>query len=97
MTNLDKVIEYLHYHSGASRRELMEALVLGIKDTQMKALLGDGIASGSVIIRDIKISLFRHRFDLPLYGPLGGVRKCFARTFTNALQDIKRVSWRYCK
>ena len=27
MTNLDKVIEYLHYHPGASRRELMEALV----------------------------------------------------------------------
>ena len=48
MTNLDKVIEYLHYHPGVSRRELMEALVLGIKDTQMKALLGDGIASGDI-------------------------------------------------
>ncbi len=48
MTNIDKVIEYLHYHPGASRRELMEALVLGIKDTQMKALLGDGIASGDI-------------------------------------------------
>jgi len=24
MTNLDKVIEYLHYHPGASRRELMK-------------------------------------------------------------------------
>ena len=48
MTNLDKVIEYLHYHPGASRRELMEALVLGIKDTQMKVLLGDGIANGDI-------------------------------------------------
>ena len=36
MNSLDKVIEYLHYHQGASRHELMDALHLGVKDTQMK-------------------------------------------------------------
>lgn len=48
MTNLDKIIEYLHYHHGASRRDLMETLRLGIKDTQMKALLSDGIGQGYI-------------------------------------------------
>ena len=48
MTNLDKIIEYLHYHHGASRRDLMESLRLGIKDTQMKALLSDGIGQGYI-------------------------------------------------
>ena len=38
MTNLDKIIEYLHYHQGTNRRELMDMLNLGVKDTQMKAL-----------------------------------------------------------
>ena len=48
MTNLDKIIEYLHYHHGASRRDVMESLRLGIKDTQMKALLSDGIGQGYI-------------------------------------------------
>jgi len=55
MTNLDKVIEYLHYHPGASRRELMEALVLGIKDTQMKVLLNDGIANGDIRVEGCRV------------------------------------------
>ena len=42
MTNIDKIIEYLHYHQGANRRELMDMLNLGVKDTQMKALLSEG-------------------------------------------------------
>lgn len=46
MTHLDQVIAYLHYHQGATRRELMEALNLSIKDTQVKALLSEGIAKG---------------------------------------------------
>ena len=48
MTNVDKIIEYLHYHPGANRRELMEALRLGIKDTRMKFLLSDGIVNGDI-------------------------------------------------
>ena len=48
MTNLDKTIEYLHYHGGANRRELMEALNLGIGDTQAKALLAEGISHGFI-------------------------------------------------
>jgi len=48
MTNLDKVVEYLHYHPGANRRELIGVPELGIKDNQMKALLGNCIASGDV-------------------------------------------------
>ena len=48
MSNLDKIIEYLQYHQGASRRELMGALELGIGDTQVKALLASGIESGNL-------------------------------------------------
>ena len=48
MTNIDKIIEYLHYHQGANRRELMDMLNLGVKDTQMKALLSEGIAKGDI-------------------------------------------------
>ncbi len=48
MTNLDKTIEYLHYHSGVSRRELMETMHFGLGDTQMKALLADGVAQGLI-------------------------------------------------
>ena len=48
MTNLDKTIEYLHYHSGVSRRELMESLHFGLGDTQMKALLADGVSQGLI-------------------------------------------------
>ena len=48
MTNLDKIIEHLHYHPGTSRRELMVNLGLEIKDTQMKALLANGIARGDI-------------------------------------------------
>lgn len=48
MTNLDKIIEYLHYHQGANRRELMDMLNLGVKDTQMKALLSEGIVKGDI-------------------------------------------------
>ena len=48
MNSLDKVIEYLHYHQGASRHELMDALHLGVKDTQMKVLLSEGVADGYI-------------------------------------------------
>lgn len=48
MTNLDKIIEYLHYHPGANRRELMESLALGLKDTKMKFLLGEAVANGDI-------------------------------------------------
>lgn len=48
MTNLDKTIEYLHYHGGVSRHELMNALNLGIGDTQAKALLANGISQGFI-------------------------------------------------
>ena len=48
MTNLDTIIEYLHCHQGANRRELMDMLNLGVKDTQMKALLSEGIAKGDI-------------------------------------------------
>lgn len=46
MTYLDQIIAYLHYHHGATRRELMEALNLEIKDTQVKVLLNTGIERG---------------------------------------------------
>ncbi len=48
MNSLDKIIEYLHYHQGASRHELMDALHLGVKDTQMKVLLSEGVADGYI-------------------------------------------------
>ncbi|MBO7298188.1 MAG: Fic family protein [Kiritimatiellae bacterium] len=48
MTNLDKVIDFLHFHPGTSRTELMKDLKLGIKDTQMKALLSSGVQSGDI-------------------------------------------------
>lgn len=34
MTNLDRIVEFLHYHPGASRNEIMAALQLAVKDTQ---------------------------------------------------------------
>ena len=48
MNNTDKIIDYLHYHPGVSRQELMLGLDLGVKDTQMKKLLGACISDGFV-------------------------------------------------
>ena len=48
MRNVDKIIDYLHYHPGISRHELMNGLDLGVKDTQMKNLLSSCIADGFV-------------------------------------------------
>ena len=48
MTNTDRIIEYLHYHPGISRVELMDALDLGVKDTQVKGLLGACVKDGFV-------------------------------------------------
>ena len=48
MTVLDEIIEYLHYHSGVSRRELMDGAQLGLKDTQVKDWLSRGIESGDI-------------------------------------------------
>lgn len=48
MTNLDRIVEFLHYHPGASRHEIMAAVQLGIKDTQAKVELAKGIANGDI-------------------------------------------------
>ena len=48
MTNLDKIIEFLLYNPGAGRRELMDALGLGIKDSQMKSVLAEGVRKGDL-------------------------------------------------
>lgn len=48
MTNLDQIVEFLHYHPGASRPEIMAALQLGVKDTQVKAELSRGLANGDI-------------------------------------------------
>lgn len=48
MSNTDRIIEYLHYHPGISRVELMDALDLGVKDTQVKGLLGACVKDGFV-------------------------------------------------
>ena len=50
MTNLDKTIEYLHYHDGASRRELMESLNLGIGDTQVKVANSGDFRPGQLVL-----------------------------------------------
>ena len=48
MSNTDKIIDFLHYHPGISRQELMNGLNLGVKDTQMKNFLNSCIADGFV-------------------------------------------------
>ena len=48
MSNIDRVIEFLHYNPGVSRTELMSKLDLGIKDTQVKVLLSTCVADGLV-------------------------------------------------
>ena len=48
MTNTDKIIDFLHYHPGVSRTELMSVLDLGVKDTQVKGLLGACVKEGLV-------------------------------------------------
>jgi len=48
MSNLDKIIEFLNYHPGLSRPELMHQLDLGIGDTRMKSVLADGLARGDL-------------------------------------------------
>lgn len=48
MTVLDEIIEYLHYHSGISRRELTDGAQLGLKDTQVKDWIARGIESGDI-------------------------------------------------
>ena len=48
MTTLDKIIEFLHYHPGTGRRDLMSALSLEIKDSQMKNVLAEGVRNGDL-------------------------------------------------
>ena len=48
MNNTDKIIDFLHYHPGISRQELMDGLDLGVKDTQVKKFLSSCIADGFV-------------------------------------------------
>ena len=48
MTSYDKIIDYLHYHSGVSRAEIMSALDLKVKDTQVKGLLAKGIEANDI-------------------------------------------------
>lgn len=48
MEKLDKIVEFLHYHPGLSRQELMSQLALGVGDTQMKKLLASGLARGDI-------------------------------------------------
>lgn len=49
MKTIDKIIEYLHYNPGISRQELMNGVDLGVKDTQIKGLLSQGIKTGDII------------------------------------------------
>ena len=48
MKTLDKIIEFLHYHPGTGRRDLMSALSLEIKDSQMKNVLAEGVRNGDL-------------------------------------------------
>jgi len=48
MSNLDKIIDFLNYHPGLSRSELMAELDLGVGDTQVKKILADGLARGDL-------------------------------------------------
>ena len=48
MITLDKIIEFLHYHPGTGRRDLMSALSLEIKDSQMKNVLAEGVRNGDL-------------------------------------------------
>ena len=61
MKPTDKIIEYLHYHPGTSRQELMAALDLGVKDTQVKEAIREGVESGDIVstgkARAVKYSL----------------------------------------
>ena len=48
MTYLDKIVDFLQYHPGLSRPELMEQLDLGIGDTQVKKILAEGLYRGDI-------------------------------------------------
>lgn len=48
MSYLNKIVEFLHYHPGMSRPELMANLKLGIGETQFKKVLADGLARGDI-------------------------------------------------
>jgi len=48
MNNLEKIIDFLNYHPGLSRPELMERLNLDVGDTQVKKILADGLARGDL-------------------------------------------------
>lgn len=48
MTHLEKIIEFLQYHPGATRKDMMTSLSLGIGDTQVKRLLAEGVTSGEI-------------------------------------------------
>jgi len=48
MRNLDKVIDFLHYHPGLSRTKLMAQLDLGVADTQVKKILAEGLSCGDI-------------------------------------------------
>lgn len=48
MSNLDRIVDFLQYHPGVSRTELMAQLNLGVGDTQVKKLLADGLSRGDI-------------------------------------------------
>jgi len=48
MDNLDKIVDFLHYHPGVSRPEMMDQLDLGVGDTQVKKVLATGLARGDI-------------------------------------------------
>lgn len=50
MKYLDKIIDFLHYHPGLGRSELMAKLDLGVGETQVKMALASGVASGDLYV-----------------------------------------------
>lgn len=50
MKYLDKIIDFLHYHPGLGRTELMAKLDLGVGETQVKMALASGVASGDLYV-----------------------------------------------
>ena len=48
MSHLDKIIDFLCYHPGLSRPDIMARLNLGVGETQVKMALADGLARGDL-------------------------------------------------
>lgn len=48
MSHLDKIIDFLSYHPGLSRPDIMAQLNLGVGETQVKMALADGLARGDL-------------------------------------------------